>query len=119
MMNWKSYSSKKKIFLKLFVCTLLMAPTAASATINTTPWYHILQLIGGWNDPNLQILTDGAFSNPEGCPVTGTYFVPATLPGRELLESMAVSAFMGGKEVSFIIDGCENNFPKVIAIKIR
>lgn len=98
---------------------LVLAWQPAMSTPVETPWTRIAELDGGWTNSYLAIGTVAAFVNPAACPWAGLYMIDPATPGYQLFDSMAISAFMAGKEVSFTIDGCTANRPNVISVKIR
>lgn len=98
---------------------LVLAWQPAMSTPVETPWTRITEIDGGWTDPYMGIATAAAFVNPAACPWAGLYNIDPQTAGYQLFDSMVISAFMAGKEVSFTIDGCTANRPKVIAVKVR
>ena len=57
--------------------------------------------------------------NPEACPWGGLYTIAPDLPGYEMFQSLAMSAYFAGKQVAFVIDGCTSNRPKIISVRVH
>lgn len=100
----------------LFVATSV--PTTASAAVNVTTTGRITLLTSGWASNSMRVQTDGAFSNPEACPVTDGYVTDPSDPGTALYHSILLGAFLAGKPVSLFISGCFASRPKIIGVTV-
>lgn len=87
---------------------------SALAVATFTPSGRILQLVGGWNEPNLRIVMEGAFHNPGGCPMTDGYIVAAALPANQQITAMAIAAHAQQQKVILTIEGCALDRPRVV-----
>ncbi len=95
--------------------SIIMAPHAV-AVATFTPAAHIIQLVSGWNDAHLRIVTNSAFHNPSGCPMTDGYIVPATLGANQQITAMAIAAHAQQQKVILTVDGCFLDWPKVVGM---
>lgn len=91
----------------------------AAATPTEVTWAKIMRIQGGWYDAVLSVELNSTFVNPDGCSWSGWYQLDTSVGGAQLFQSMLVSAFMAGKEVSLIIDGCTGNRPKIISVGVH
>jgi hypothetical protein len=87
---------------------------SALAVATFTPPGRILQLVGGWGDPNLRIMMEGTFHNPAGCALTDGYMVAATLPAIQQFTAMAIAAHAQQQKVILTIEGCALDRPRVV-----
>jgi hypothetical protein len=92
--------------------------TLAEASPVQTPTGFITSLHGGWVNANLRVKTDFAWNNPENCSYTDGYMVDAADPGHELFSSMLISAFMSGKRIQLVLDGCAHERPRIISVEL-
>ncbi|MCW2404407.1 hypothetical protein M2336_001036 [Sphingobium sp. B1D7B] len=98
-----------------FLATIL-TPQVANAAPVTTSFGTITQIGGGWVGAFLSVQLSIPIVNPDGCTYAGTYMTDPTMGGSQLFNSILLSAYMGGKQVSLVIDGCMDGFPKIIAV---
>jgi hypothetical protein len=104
--------------LTLFGLVFFAAQPAAAAPTEVT-WAKINRLTGGWYDAVLSIELNSTFVNPDSCAWGGWYQLDTSVGGAQLFQSMLISAFMAGKEVSLVIDGCTGNRPKIISVSVH
>lgn len=100
----------------LAAITLGSLAQSAGAAATFTPAARILRLVSGWNDPHLRIVTDSTFYNPDGCPMTDGYLVPATLAANQQITAMAIAAHAQQQKVILTVDGCYLDRPRVVGI---
>lgn len=96
-----------------------LSSNAASAAPVEGPWGHVIVMNGGWTSAHLRVQLDVPFYNPTSCSMTDGYIVEATLPGAQLFQSMLITAFASGDEVSLTLDGCAYERPRVVAVAVR
>ncbi len=93
--------------------------TSAIAAPATTEWGSILSVEAGWGQPYMHLEMSFPAANPEACPWSGLYTIAPDVAGYETFQSLAMSAYFTGKQVSFTLDGCAGNRPKVIGVRVR
>jgi hypothetical protein len=125
----KTTTSKKKVknMNKNKVMLFALALTAEaiiSAPVNAaeiTPWATVAAIQDGWvvdrmlvfhNNPNM--------TNPGNCAVvTNGYIIKETDPVRKTSYDMLIAAIVNSRQVSFVIDGCFADRPRIISVSLR
>jgi hypothetical protein len=87
-----------------------VTPVEASGSTTST----ISSVAGDYNSGMLVKLA-GVFSNPDNCGRTDWYILPDNHPHSQLLQAILLSAQASNRSVGFQLDGCLDNFPRIIA----
>jgi hypothetical protein len=64
----------------------------------------------------LLIRLKSAPQNPDNCPSSSFYIYPDNAPRATLVQSMLLSAQASGKRVEIFVDGCYENYPRIIHV---
>ena len=104
--SWKSFAKE---------------PTMNLAAAQFTPWGKIVALQSGWVIDRTLVFHDvSGMTNPDGCPLeTNGYILNETHVGRNLFNTMLLSAFLNGREVAMVISGCYQDRPQVVSVAIH
>lgn len=57
--------------------------------------------------------------NPNKCSKPSYAKMESGLDSRKFNYSLQLTAFMNGSPVSYYVDGCSNNYPKLKRVKVR
>lgn len=96
-----------------------MATTTVSAQ-TWSDWGLINSIEAGWVEDTIAVWHAAPMVNPSGCEVTGGgYATNPNDPGHKLFHSVALAAFLSGKEVHMLISDCIYSKPRIIAIGLR
>lgn len=101
------------------ISTLIISFSAPVHALGVTAWFLIdvyQTEIGG---SGFRIVPDGTVENPDGCPSASAYVSPASTAGSDQRLSLVLAAANAGREVQVILNGCENDQPKIVAIVAR
>lgn len=100
----------------------LTFPSGAYAQAQAWSGYgNVTWLLGGYKLDTLAVGHTAPFVNPGGaCQAQNAgYATDPADPGHSLFHTMLLSAYMNGKQVKFLLEGCVFNKPKIIAVEIR
>ena len=103
----------------LLAATLVFLPHPCRAAQVLSDWTHINLIKTGWVVDTMAVFTQAPLANP-GCPVTDAGY--ATNPddsGHQLFHSVLLAAFINGREVQILADGCVFGKPRIIGVDIR
>lgn len=80
----------------------------------------ILTLIRMGTDGDVIVKHSASLHNPESCSGTnGEYRVSSSLAYFESLYSMLLASYMAEELIKIYIDGCENNYPRIISARLN
>jgi hypothetical protein len=85
-------------------------PVQASGSVNGT----ISNVAGDYSNGML-IRLSGTFANPDNCARTDWYILPDNHPHSQLIQAIFLSSQAGNRSVGVQIDGCVDNFPKIVS----
>ncbi|BEV12116.1 hypothetical protein ATDW_26120 [Asticcacaulis sp. DW145] len=98
---------------------LVLMASVVNATPDDTPRTKIKIVEVGWSDPNIRLFVEGNVYNPDGCSNPNSYIIDASLPSRDAMLSLALTAYSLNQDVNFIVDGCSFGSPRIITMRIR
>ena len=110
-------------FIVLAGCAVLFlrpVPVAHAQGGSVATQYGTITVIANaWGPLNIAYVTHSAPQvNPGNCTASG-YMTNPTGTGIQLLQSIMLGAFLGGKQVQLVINGCVSasgqTFPQIIA----
>jgi hypothetical protein len=86
-----------------------------------TPWAKVTVLQSGWFVDRMLVFIDApGIVNPDGCTLdTNGYILNENHTGRNLFNTMLLSAFLNGREVALVISGCWDTRPQVVSVAIH
>lgn len=111
-------SKRMRRWIGLAAMTMAIGLTGPANATGTVPWSKITSLSGGWIVPMFAVTTSAPTTNPDSCPATGIYTVPATAQAHDMFISMLLTAYARGDEVELTIDGCQT-WPVIIGMRVR
>lgn len=82
----------------------------ASGSVNGT----ISNVAGDYSNGML-IRLSGTFANPDNCARTDWYILPDNHPHAQLIQAIFLSSQASNRSVGVQIDGCVENFPKIVS----
>lgn len=100
--------------LKIIPCIILIVfPFAAFAAVET-PTGKITGYYTGWNQDRVRVTIEGADYTEGGCNLKNGYVTAASEnPGHATHVSALLAAYIAGKPVRLVIEGCNNDRPKI------
>lgn len=97
--------------------------TLFAQAIIGTPAATIINLVGGWNAPDVFVQLSGqtgsSITNPGGCSVTDGYQIAGTDSYAQLLSSMLLTAYASQLNIQLVISGCYGNRPHIIGLSFH
>jgi hypothetical protein len=108
-----------KLSVALLAVTLTFLPHPCNAAQVFSDWTRITLIKTGWVVDTMAVFTQAPVADP-GCPVTNAGY--ATNPadsGHQLFHSVLLAAFINGREVQILADGCVFDKPRIIGVDIR
>lgn len=103
----------------MVVMSGLLAARLHAATA-VTDWATVEALQAGWVVDRMLVFHNAPLKNPDNCPITTNgYIINETDPGRQTFYAMLISAVVSKKQVSFVIDGCFEQRPRIVSVSIR
>ena len=104
-------------FLMIFAIATFTSTVQAAPT--SSPEGSITYMEGGWVGAGLRVqLSQGPFTNPSACPLTDGYTTQPADSGHQLFNAMLLSAYMSGRRVRVVVDGCAFDRPRIISVVI-
>jgi hypothetical protein len=103
----------------LVIVLLGSAATPANAAPTNTPWTRVTLTAGWVVDRMLVHPVAGPITNPSGCPLNTAYVMRETDPGRRTFYDMLLAAVVWQRQVTLVVDGCFEGFPRAISVAIR
>lgn len=116
-------NSKKLLGLST-IMIVLFSPCQVFATPQYTGWVRINSIQDyGFFDEGMVVLTTGTPVNPAGCTLPQYYSFRNTAANYKTRSAMLMAAFLGGKEVNFLVSDTDcdfgSSYPRVWSISIR
>lgn len=107
------FNIRKSIHLTLFACTMLIG-LPAYAEGHASGRVNLMQSYLGHNGLLVQIGTGQI--NPDQCPGAAWYIYPDDSPRAQFVQSALLAAQHSGKGVLITIQGCYENYPRVVHV---
>lgn len=108
----------KRIWTSAAALAFALGFTATANATGTVGWGKITEISGGWTVPMFSVQIAAPVENPDGCPVTGIYIVPANAQAHDMFTSMLLTAYARGDQVMLTVSGCDN-WPVIIGVRVR
>lgn len=103
----------------LLTATLVFLPDPCRAEQVSSDWTRIDLIKTGWVVDSMAVFTQAPLANP-GCPVTNAgYATDPADSGHQLFHSVLLAAFINGREVQILANGCAFGKPRIIGVDIR
>jgi len=111
-----------------------VAAHAQDTIVVTTDWGSIQSFSSAWREDAMAVHHSAAFMNsqvrvwvPGGhfitedqCTVVNDgYATDPTDPGRKLHHALLIAAFLHGKFVRLVLQGCSYDKPRIIAVEVK
>jgi hypothetical protein len=108
---------------RLVVAAALAAGLWASPALagpNYSAFGHVIGIETGWRDDTMGFKLDvPTVNSPTPCKIMGAgYALDPQDPGVKLHQSVVLSAFLAGRKIRVLVDGCAYDKPRVIGIGI-
>lgn len=101
-----------------FILTLaLMVPGQLSAASVVTSG-KITKVWNEWGANSMAVTTTAPVVG-NGCVHTSNYVTDPTNANNQMIQPMLLSAYMAGKNISLVIDGCRGNDSIIISVMIE
>lgn len=107
------------IVLVTFAVGLLASP--AQAAPNYSQFGHVIGIETGWLDDTMAVKLDVPTVNSKSpvCKImTAGYALDPADKGVKLHQSVLLSAFLSGRKVRVLVDGCVYDKPRIIGVGI-
>ena len=114
-----------KLYVWLLTAALMLIAwlgSSSPASAMQSQWVGITDIGCSNSSGTCSITINGTIPNPAGCGSVSAARLVMTGTGAEVSQSIlsvALSAFVSGKEIIFFIDGCSNNQPKITYLHMR
>lgn len=108
----------KRLWTSVAALAFALGFTAPANATGTIGWTKIIEISGGWTVPMLSVQVAASPENPDGCPATGIYIVPANAQAHDMFTSMLLTAYARGDQVMLTLSGCDT-WPVIIGIRVR
>jgi hypothetical protein len=101
-----------------FFILATVAPGAhAQTTIVATDIGTITRYTAGWGDDQVLVSTTApAVAN--GCNDSDGYITNPNTPGNHAFQAALLAAFLSGKHVQLVLQGCWNDRPQIIGVNV-
>ena len=106
-----------RYFYKFLLVLTLMAPGQVNAASIVTSG-KITKVWTEWGANSMAVTTTAPVVG-NGCVHTGNYVTDPTNANNQMIQAMLLSAYMAGKNLSLVIDGCRGNDSIIISVMIE
>ncbi|WP_334184862.1 hypothetical protein [Novosphingobium sp.] len=89
--------------------------TSSSSTLAAGSATGTISSVAGDYNSGMLVKLSGPFANPDNCARTDWYILPDNHPHAQLLQAILLSAQAGNRLIGVQLDGCVDNFPRIIA----
>jgi hypothetical protein len=96
--------------------TLFLGPVAQSSGLMQARIARITSYSG---HTGLLVVLSSPHQNPDGCSGSSYYIYPDNAPRAAIVQSMLLSAQMSEKQVDLVVDGCFENYPKIVHVTVN
>jgi hypothetical protein len=101
--------------IAMLASALLLSPAAqASGEVHA----RISKILSYNGHTGLLITMSSPHQNFDGCYSSAYYIFPDNASRASIVQAMLVSAQMSGKTVEVVVDGCYENFPKIVHVTV-
>jgi hypothetical protein len=112
--------STRPPFRGLLIGAALLAGSAMASAQTYSEWGSVTRLGTAWSGDAVAVYHSAPLVNPSGCAITnGGYASSPSDPGRKLMHTILLAAFLNRKEVAILVQGCAYDKPRVIAVDVR
>jgi hypothetical protein len=110
--------SSKWILAGVFILGLWAAPALAAP--NYSQFGHVIGIETGWLDDTMAVKLDvPTVNSPTPCRImTAGYALDPGDKGVKLHQSVLLSAFLSGRKVRILVEGCVYDKPRIIGVGI-
>jgi hypothetical protein len=91
----------------------MFAQTVGSTQQGTITFYGV-----GWSANTVRVQTTAPPMNPGSCTGTDGYMTNPSDSGNQAYQAALLSAFLAGKNVVLILQGCTSNRPQIIGVYV-
>jgi len=114
-MSQGDQSVKFTLAVAMLASALLFSPAArASGEVHA----KISRILSYNGHTGLLVVLSSQHQNFDGCPSASYYIFPDNASRAAIVQSMLVSAQMAGKNVELVVDGCFENFPRIVHVTV-
>ncbi|HKW91211.1 MAG TPA: hypothetical protein VJX92_04880 [Methylomirabilota bacterium] len=108
----------KRILIAILTLACWTAPALAGP--NYSQFGHVIGIETGWLDDTMAVKLDvPTVNSPTPCRImTAGYALDPNDKGVKLHQSVLLSAFLSGRKVRILVDGCVYDKPRVIGVGI-
>ena len=113
-------SNIKAVLFALALSAGSIISTPASAA-QVSPWATVAAIQVGWVLDRMLVFPNVAtLTNPGFCPlVTNGYIINEADPDHKTSYDMLIAAKIYNRQVSFVIDGCFQQRPRIVSVSLR
>jgi hypothetical protein len=105
-------------FFRIITCIALLLVSSPTAFAGASIINKIDRILSYSGHTGILLVMKEPHRNPDGCVYSTYYIYPDSSPRAAFVQSMLLSAQASHATVEIAIDGCYENYPRVVHVQI-